>query len=94
MRMGESMVKIAALGTRMMHTAAYEYERFAHNGYGGFRAELTNGEQNQGVYMHVLGNAGAVLLGENNELVLRIFRFHQGLFKLSQAPVPRIRTRS
>ena len=46
----------------MMHTARFRYESFGHNGTEGFRDELTAGGQGVGVYMHVLGNAGAKLL--------------------------------
>ena len=45
-----------------MHTARFRYESFGHNGTEGFRDELTAGGQGVGVYMHVLGNAGAKLL--------------------------------
>jgi hypothetical protein len=47
----------------MMYTARWQYESFAHNGFDGFKSALTDGGQKQGVYMHVIGNAGAMLVG-------------------------------
>ena len=47
----------------MMYTARFEYERYGHNGYEGFKDELTAGGQNSEVYPHVLGIAGATVIG-------------------------------
>jgi RHS repeat-associated protein len=51
------------LGTAMMDTAFFGYETHIHNGYKGFKPELTANNQNAGVYGHVLGMGGAFLTG-------------------------------
>jgi hypothetical protein len=59
------------LGTSMMHTARFEYERYGHNGYDGFKPELTAGGQNAEVYTHVLGTAELSLWEISLATVLR-----------------------
>jgi len=51
------------LGDAMMRTAFFGYETHIHNGYEGFKPELTAHPQNAGIYGHILGIAGAYLAG-------------------------------
>jgi hypothetical protein len=52
------------LGSSMIYTARFEYARHINNGADGFKDKLTRpGNQGSGVYAHILGLAGAVLMG-------------------------------
>ena len=72
----------------MMHTARFEYERYGHNGYEGFKGELTAGGQNEEVYTHVLGMAGATVIANvvgdlRTKCLYFVRRFREEVFAAS-----------
>jgi hypothetical protein len=69
-------IRTAILGLGMMHTAYNEYDRHIHNGFAGFKSELTDagvgtpsGAQGAGVYGHILFSGGSWLAGKGNVFV-------------------------
>lgn len=73
------------VGTAMMSTAYFGYETHIHNGYGGFKDELTSagkgtpaGEQGAGVYGHIFFAGGATIFAQGNSAGYAAYAANKG----------------
>jgi hypothetical protein len=73
------------VGTNMMTTAYFGYESHIHNGFAGFKPELTSagagsgsGEQGAGVYGHILFAGGSWIFAKGNPIGYAAYAANKG----------------